>query len=83
MWPSVDHVLNPATAEVVLETRVVNDMKTIMDKGEFKIVIGHLAAQLSIEARLLDASWSPKRGYWREQPDTEPPLPEAPNGAIS
>lgn len=81
MWPSVDHVHNPATADVVLETRVVNDMKTIMNREEFKLVIGHLAAKMSVEATLLGDSWFPKRGYWKEQPEDEPPLPEVPKEA--
>ena len=35
-WPSVDHVETPAVASVVLETRLVNDMKTIMSDTKFR-----------------------------------------------
>jgi hypothetical protein len=73
-WPSVDHVVNPATPEVVIETRVVNDMKTILDEGEFRKMIAHLAHVLSVVADRLPDNWCCVRSYGAPQQDDEPPL---------
>ena len=78
-WPSVDHVAGPATAELVLEVRLVNDMKTIMSEQEFRAMIGHLASVLKIPSRKLPNGW--RCGRWfaiGEPPAQEPPLPDAP-----
>jgi len=74
-WPSVDHSKDPGTAELVLETRLVNDMKTIMTPGEFQEVVGHLAAVLKIAVKTLPASWKCDRSFAGLQEPDEPALP--------
>lgn len=75
-WPSIDHLQNPRVAEVVLETRLVNDMKTIMSEKEFREMVGHLATTLSVNVDRLPTGWGCRRAFAAEQPDEEPPLPE-------
>lgn len=75
-WPSVDHVSGPDVAKVVLETRLVNDMKTIMSEEEFRQIVGHLAAVLDVSAKELGSNWQCQRSFAIEEPpDAEPPLP--------
>jgi len=75
-WPSVDHVAGPGVARVVLETRLVNDMKTIMSDEEFLSIIGHLAAVLKVRVKEVEDSWNCRRSYAiDEPPEAEPPLP--------
>lgn len=74
-WPSVDHVCGPGVAEVVLETRLVNDMKTIMSKDEFLAVIGHIAAVHAVTAATLPKDWTCRRSFAVEEQLDEPPLP--------
>lgn len=74
-WPSVDHCGTPASTDVVIETRLVNDMKTIMSKTEFLELIGHLAAVHGVAVREHD-SWTCRRSFAREQGVDEPPLPD-------
>jgi hypothetical protein len=74
-WPSVDHVSDPGVTQVVLETRLVNDMKTIMSESEFLAVIGHLAAVLSVPISELPEGWSCRRAFSVEEQPDEPPLP--------
>jgi hypothetical protein len=74
-WPSLDHLSGPAQAEVVLETRLVNYMKTIMTEREFCDIVGHLAAVLEIPAREIP-TWVCSRSFAIEEPPiAEPPLP--------
>src|ERR1700688_647450 len=69
-WPSIDHVRSPGVAEVVLETRLVNDMKTIMSEDEFCALVGHLATVMRVDIRKLSAGWSCSRSFAvEEQPD--------------
>jgi hypothetical protein len=70
----VDHVVDPATPFVVIETRVVNDMKTILDEAEFRNMIGHLAHVLGAPAKRLPDGWCCKRSYGVPQRPDEPPL---------
>lgn len=78
MWPSVEHLDDPATPNLALETRLVNDMKTIMSEDELKEMVGHLAAVQRIQPREVADSWEPGRSFAVEQPsDDEPPLPDA------
>jgi hypothetical protein len=80
-WPSLDHLSSPATAEVVLEVRLVNDMKTIMNDQEFREMVGHLAAVLKIRPKKLRKNWHCRRGFAIEEPPTnEPPLPDTTPG---
>jgi len=68
---------DPATAETVLEIRLVNDMKTIMTEREFRSVIGHLAAVLNVQVQELQEGWQCDRSFAvEERPVDEPPLPE-------
>ncbi len=74
-WPSVDHLKGPKIAELVIETRLVNDMKTIMSDQEFRTLIGHLAAVLKVDVKEQDR-WQCRRSFAVEEPpDAEPPLP--------
>lgn len=75
LWPSVDHVKDPGTVKVVLETRLVNDMKTILDEGEFRNVVAHLTKRLRLTPELLASSWQPKRDYAKPQKKDEPAPP--------
>ena len=80
-WPSLDHLSSPATADVVLEVRLVNDMKTIMNDQEFREMVGHLAAVLKIRPKKLRKNWHCRRGFAIEEPPTkEPPLPDTTPG---
>lgn len=77
-WPSLDHSVSPATPELVLEVRLVNDMKTIMNEQELGEMVGHLAAVLGIPSKKLPDTWRCKRAFAIEEPPAEePPLPEA------
>ncbi len=75
-WPSVDHMAGLDAAHVVLETRLVNDMKTIMSAREFRSMIGHLAAVNRLPAREVSGRWRCRRSFKKiEEPLKEPPLP--------
>jgi len=74
LYPSVDHVAGLGTAQAAIETRLVNDMKTILDAAEFKKVIGHLAIALGVQGTLLPDGWTPKRTFCGRQTLDEPPL---------
>ncbi len=76
LYPSVDHVAGLGTAHIAIETRLVNDMKTILDEAEFKKVIAHLAVVLGVQATLLPDGWTPKRTFCGRQTLDEPPLGE-------
>jgi hypothetical protein len=76
MWPSVDHLESPVVANVVIETRLVNDMKTILSENELRDVVGHLAHVLAISAKPLADDWRCKRSYGLPQGPNEPPLPK-------
>ena len=59
----------------MLETRLVNDMKTIMSDEEFRTLIGHLAAVLKVKVKEQE-TWQCRRSFAIEEPpETEPPLP--------
>lgn len=73
-WPSVDHRGSPASTNVVIETRLVNDMKTIMSETEFLELVGHLAAVHRVEVRTQEG-WTCRRSFALEQAPDEPPLP--------
>jgi hypothetical protein len=75
MWPSVEHLKDPATAEVALETRLVNDMATIMNEAEFVKMLAHLSVVMNIRPNLLTDDWHPMRSFSAKQDEEEPPLP--------
>lgn len=71
LYPSHDHITYPRRdQEMVVEARVINDMKVHLGDAEFWRVIEHLYA-VGVEkdkipagvARRLDAGWSPERHY--------------------
>src|SRR5437667_12589068 len=65
-WPSVDHLKGLEVAELVLETRLVNDMKTIMSDEEFRTLIGHLAAVLKVKVKEQE-TWQCRRSFAIEE----------------
>jgi hypothetical protein len=73
-YPSVDHVNGPGVARVVLETRLINDMKTIMDEEEFFSMVGHLAAVHEIKIGKMP-DWKCRRSFAAKQKSDEPALP--------
>lgn len=79
MWPSVEHLQDPATPDLAMETRLVNDMATIMSKDEFFEMVGHIAAVNEIAPVAQTDDWKPQRSFAVEQEDSkdEPPLPSS------
>lgn len=73
-WPSIDHLKDAGTAEVAVETRLVNDMKTIMTEKEFSQMIAHLAETLAVRVELLPIDWSCDRSFAVRQKVDEPPI---------
>jgi hypothetical protein len=73
-WPSIDHLKDAGTAEVAVETRLVNDMKTIMSEKEFREMVAHLAHVFHLSARRLPANWKCSRSFAVKQLVDEPPL---------
>src|ERR1043166_4735522 len=80
MYPSVDHVVDPATAQVEIETRLVNDAKTIMSLAEFTRLIGHLADSLGASVDSAGDEIPCVRSFAKPEPppEDEPPLPQLP-----
>ncbi len=74
LYPSVDHVAGLGAATARIETRLINDMKTILNEAEFKQVIGHLASVLGAAAAPLSDGWKPKRDFSGPEGRDEPPL---------
>ncbi len=72
-YPSVDHLVGPWQADVALEIRVVNDMKTILSVEEFRKMVGHLSKTLDASVELAEP-WEFKRDFAGEQADEEPPF---------
>lgn len=63
MWPSVDHLRDDLTPKVAIDTRVINDMKTILSEQEFKDIVSHLFIKMELEAKALTDNWRPGRDY--------------------
>jgi len=63
LYPSADHLENPENFHLVLETRLVNDMKTILTESEFKKVLAHLVWALKIKSRKLPENWQCQRDF--------------------
>lgn len=76
MAPSVEHLVDPNNHdEIVVETRVINDMRSILNEQEFWQVIEHLFAvglqKGTIKppfGKRLPKGWSPKRHYKKLSP---------------
>jgi len=62
-------------AIVAMEIRLVNDMKSIMSKEEFRSMIGHLAAVLEV-IPCAKPAWMCRRSFALEELPLEPPLPD-------
>lgn len=71
MAPSIEHLVDPANHDdVVVETRVINDMRSILSEREFWQVIEHLFV-VGIQkgeikppfGKRLPKGWSPKRHF--------------------
>jgi hypothetical protein len=73
-WPSVDHLKAPDVPEVVIETRLVNDVKSIMTEEELSGLIGHLAFVMNLTPRE-NPTWQCARSFAAPEPPSEPPLP--------
>ena len=71
LYPSHDHLAGrDDDTEMVVDARVINDMKTILSEAEFWRLVEHLYAVGRDERRIaarkperLDESWSPAREY--------------------
>lgn len=71
LYPSVEHLSSPGNhKDVVVEARIINDMKSHLSEAEFWQVVEHLFAvgalkgQIPIpQPRLLASAWSPTRHY--------------------
>lgn len=74
LYPSINHVAGLGTAKAVVETRLVNGTKTILDEAEFKLVIAHLASTLGVSAAALATDWKPRRTFGGPQGPEEPAL---------
>jgi hypothetical protein len=72
-WPSVDHVKGTNVAALALETRLVNDVKSIMSEMEFRSLISHLAAVLRVVPKE-QVDWSCERSFALLEKASEPPL---------
>ena len=77
MYPSLEHLVDPKNhAEVAVEARIVNDMKSHLSEVEFWKVIEHLFI-VGVEKKKITApfgkrlskSWSPARHYTKGQPN--------------
>jgi hypothetical protein len=69
LYPSVDHIRSrDDDSNTVVETRIINDMKSHLEENEFWQAIGHLHA-VGIEKGTLPRnskrrdSWRPKKNY--------------------
>ncbi len=75
-YPSVEHLDGAQSANIVLEIRVVNDMKSINNERELRELIGHLAFMHNIKPRQLPDGWRPMRDF-SGPPQTAPAAPSA------
>lgn len=69
LYPSVDHTTSPKSdIEMVVEARIINDVKSHLTEEEFWQMVEHLYAagtskgKVSRLAKRRDA-WKPKRNY--------------------
>jgi hypothetical protein len=74
MYPSVEHLVDPKDhSQVVVEARIINDMKSHLSEEEFWRVIEHLFG-IGIEkgkikapfGKRLPRKWSPKKHYTKQ-----------------
>jgi len=74
-WPSLDHVEAINIPCVAVETRLVNDMKSIMSVPEFREMVAHIAAVQGVALQPLPDGWRCSRSFAIPEPVDEPPLP--------
>ena len=74
-WPSLDHVEATNIPSVAVETRLVNDMKSIMSCTEFRDMVAHIAAVHGVAPQPLPNGWRCSRSFAIPEPVDEPPLP--------
>ncbi len=63
MYPSLEHINGPLKANVVIETRLVNDMKTILNEKEFYELIAHITKVKKLNPKKLPDKWRCIRDY--------------------
>ncbi len=78
MYPSVEHLAGRKNPDVVVETRIVNDMKSHLSEKEFWQLIGHLFLVGSAGGKVvppagkrLPGKWRPQRQFQRVKPTKE------------
>jgi len=76
MYPSLEHLTDPRNhAEVVVEARIINDMKSHLSEAEFWRVVEHIFI-VGVEkskirppfGKKLPKGWSPMRHYTKKEP---------------
>jgi hypothetical protein len=79
MYPSLDHLVDPSNHDqLVVEARIINDMRSHLSEAEFWRVIEHLFV-VGIEkgtikapfGKRLPKQWSPARRYRRKAPELD------------
>ncbi len=65
MSPSIDHCQGVTTLDLVIESRLVNDMKTILSEKEFKEIVGHLCCTLKARPGKREDNWECTRNFAR------------------
>jgi hypothetical protein len=60
--------------ELAIETRLVNDVKSIMTEEELQGLISHLAFVMNVTPRE-NPIWQCGRSFAAPEPPSEPPLP--------
>ena len=85
MYPSIEHLSSPTDhGDIVVEARIINDMKSHLSESEFWSVVEHLFAVgvakgkiLAPFGKRLPDSWKPERHYLAEtlKPIAEPAKP--------
>ena len=89
MAPSIEHLVGPDNHDdVVVETRVVNDMRSILSEREFWQVVEHLfivgVQKGEIKApfgKRLPKGWAPKR-HFKKSPGVPLAIVQAGNAAV-
>ena len=86
MYPSIEHLSGPTDQQdIVVEARIINDMKSHLSEPEFWSVVEHLFAVGVSKGKIkapfgkrLPESWRPERHYLVEsiKPISETPTPK-------
>jgi hypothetical protein len=62
-YPLVDHNSDLSSCDIVVETRLVNDMKSLLSPEEFKKTVGHLSATMGVQAKRFNTQWCPDKHF--------------------